>query len=179
MALEYTKDELSEVLRESSNAPAVLYIKKGEYKVKLVMPEGETSIKRAYAPYKGKWQDKPSNKILVAGIVVKADDKSVTDPKTVRYLNLPPSVWTAIIGLMQKNWRFFDDVGPVLTIEQVLKDGKYSYDVAPIQGEDFDGTQAVYPAISIFEAAQAEEDKQWPRSSENVKDSGDDDDLPF
>lgn len=135
----------------------VQFLKDGDTTLKLVLPKGETDIRKFYTKFQNTFKGEEFTYYLCAAVITDADEDGIADPTRVRYVKITRSIMTEIVNLLQKRWKLFDIAGPLIVITKSKKNGKTTYQIAAIP-ETFDSANATDPEQTIEEAAFEQEE---------------------
>lgn len=150
-----------------------LYLKPGDTTIKLLMPAGETDLRKFYRKYMATFKGEQFPYFLICGVVTEATEDGVADEKRIRYIKCTRTVMTGIANLLDKKWDLFKTAGPQIVITLGKKNGKVEYGVMAIP-DQFDATSLTYPDQTIDEAAAEQE-----ISSAELDAKNNDDKAPF
>lgn len=131
----------------------VQYLKDGMTMVKLLLPKGETDIRKFYRSFMTLFKDgKDYQYYLVCGVITECDEDGVEDRHRIRYIKVTGATLREIVTLMQLKWELFSLESPQVAITKGNKNGKTGYSVSAVM-EKFDATGLEYPDQTIDEAA--------------------------
>ncbi len=165
--------EMTADVNAGSQGGDVVFLKPGDYLLKLRMPEGRKANEDYfYEKYQSTYDNKQWTYFLVAGIVLSSTQEGGADPSSIKYIKLAKTAIQQIIKNLVAGWDLFSEAGPMIMLS-IKKNADQTVYTVTMQPKQHDSSEATYPLSSIEDAAAETERQSQEYSKKNNKD------LPF